>query len=84
MTRFSDERSPVVIFAGNVWEAGLVKSLLANAGIESFLNDEIRGTYAPWHVAPGGSGAVKIVVAKADVAKAGKIVEDFRQNSSSE
>ena len=84
MTRFSDERSPVIIFAGNAWEAGLVKTLLEDAGIETFMKDEIRGTLAPWHVAPGGSGAVKIVVAKADVPKASEVVEEYRRNSSSQ
>jgi hypothetical protein len=33
----------VVVFAGNLVEADLVKSLLDDAGINSFLKDEILG-----------------------------------------
>jgi hypothetical protein len=72
--------NPVEVFAGTAWEAALLKSLLDNAEIESFLKDEIRGTMAPWHVSPGGSNPVKIVVAGKDVEKANEVVRDFEVN----
>ena len=66
--------TPVEVFAGTAWEAALLKSLLENAEIEAFLKDEIRGTMAPWHVTPGGTNPVKIVVSGRDVEKANEVV----------
>jgi hypothetical protein len=71
---------PVEVFAGTAWEAALVKSLLENAEIEVFLKDEIRGTMAPWHVSPGGTDSVKVVVSSHDFLKAKEVVDDFRAN----
>ena len=71
---------PVDVFAGTAWEAALVKSLLENAEIEVFLKDEIRGTMAPWHISPGGTDPVKVVVSGADFEKAMEVVRDFENN----
>jgi hypothetical protein len=70
----------IEVFSGTAWEAGIVKSLLENAEIEVYLKDEVRGTLAPWHVAPGGVGAVKVIVADADYEKAVQVVADFEKN----
>ena len=72
--------TPVEVFAGTAWEAALVKSLLENAEIETFLKDEIRGTMVPWHISPGGTDAVKVVVASQDYEKAKLVVRDFETN----
>jgi hypothetical protein len=79
-----DDYSPVIVFYGTMWEAGMVKSLLENAEIEAYLKDEIRGTYTPWHVAPGGAGAVKVVVSNRDFEKAKLIVDEYEKNLKSE
>jgi hypothetical protein len=71
----------IEVFAGTIWEAGVVKSLLENAEIEVYLKDEVRGTLAPWHVAPGGVGAVKIIVADSDLEKAQIVISDFEKNT---
>ena len=71
---------PVEVYAGTAWEAGLLKSMLEDAGIYVYLVDEIRGTLAPWHVAPGGVGAVKVTVSSADETEARKITDDFLNN----
>jgi hypothetical protein len=74
------QNTPVEVFAGDAWEAALVKSLLENAEIETFLKDEIRGTMTPWHISPGGMDAVKVVVASQDYEKAMQVVIDFESN----
>ena len=74
------ENSPVEVFAGTFWEAALVKSLLENAEIEAFLKDEIRGTMTPWHISPGGTNPVKVVVSSNDLEKAKQVVDDFETN----
>ncbi len=76
------EVHPVEVFAGTAWEAGLLKSMLEDAGIDVYLVDEIRGTLVPWHVAGGGVGAVKVTVSSADEELARKIAGDFQQNLS--
>lgn len=75
-----DDIYPVEVFAGTAWEAGLLKSMLENAGINTYLVDEIRGTMVPWHVAPGGVGAVKVTVSSEDELEARKITDAFQLN----
>jgi hypothetical protein len=70
----------IEVFSGTAWEAGVVKSLLENAEIQVYVKDEIRGNMAPWHVAPGGVGAVKVIVTDIDFEKAMQVVNDFEKN----
>jgi len=72
--------SPVEVFAGTTWEAALVKSLLENAEIETFLKDAVLGTMATWIVTPGGVDSVKVMVSGNDYEKAKGVVRDFEIN----
>lgn len=74
----------VEVFSGTSWEAGVVKSLLENAEIQVYLKDEIRGTLAPWHVAPGGVGAVKVIVGDTDLENANQVIAEYERNRISE
>ena len=71
----------VEVFAGTSWEAGLVKSLLENAEIEVFVQDEIRGMLAPWHTSAGGTSPVRLVVSSEDEAKAREVILRYRDNT---
>jgi len=75
----NQEIFPVEVFEGNDWEAAIVKSLLDNAEIESFLKDEKMGVLAPWNAAPGGAGSVKIFVSNIDYEKALEVVAQFEK-----
>ncbi len=75
------EIEPVEIFAGTTWQAGIVKSLLENAGIVAFLKDAIMGTLNPWWTAPSGAGSIKVFVSNLDYDKAKSIVDEFEKNS---
>ena len=75
----NQEIFPVEIFDGNDWEASLVKSLLDNAEIESFIKDEKMGVLAPWNVAGGGAGSVKIFVSSADLARANEVLDQYEK-----
>lgn len=70
---------PVEVYDGDQWEASLVKSLLDNAEIESFLKDERMGVLAPWNVAGGGAGSVKIFVSNVDYEKAKEVIEQYEK-----
>ncbi|MBW6491817.1 MAG: DUF2007 domain-containing protein [Lentimicrobium sp.] len=74
------ENEPVVIYSGNAWQAGLLKSILDDAEIEAFLKDEIIGTLNPWWTASGGVGSVKVVVDQINYYKAILIVAEFENN----
>lgn len=77
-----NETHPVEVFAGTPWQAELLKSLLADSEIESFIKDGIMGTLYPWYSAPGGAGAVKVFVSETDAEKAREIINEFERNIS--
>jgi len=75
----NQEISAVEVFDGNQWEASLVKSLLDNAEVRSFLKDERMGVLAPWNVAGGGAGSVKIFVSSLDYEKAREVIDQYEK-----
>lgn len=79
-----NEISPVEVFDGTQWQAMLVKSLLDNAEIESFIRDSRMGVLAPWNVDAGGAGPVKIFVSSFDAEKAREVITQYEQAEESE
>ena len=75
----NQEIYPVEVFDGNDWEASMVKSLLDNAEIEAFVKDGKMGVLAPWNVAPGGAGSVKIFVSNVDLEKAKEVIAQYER-----
>jgi hypothetical protein len=73
------EIHPVEIFDGDQWQAMLVKSLLDNAEIESFVKDSRMGVLAPWNVDAGGAGPVKIFVSNVDLDRAKEVIEQYNK-----
>ncbi len=70
----------VEIFRGMVYQAQMVKNLLENAGIDSYLQDEITGTLnLPWDNT-GGVGMVKVTVSSADYNMALAVVQEYKKN----
>jgi hypothetical protein len=67
----------IVVHSGNSIETGFIKSLLEEYGIQTLLQDELMGTIAPWYIAPGGVGAVKILIARSDYERAKAIIDEF-------
>ena len=65
-----------IVYSGTIVQADLLKCLLEGAGIHAVLQDEFIGMIAPY-VSPAGAGAVKVLVAKSDMDRARRIVEDF-------
>ncbi len=76
-TGIIDKNIPVVIFSGDSFHANMVKNLLENEGIVAYITNEIVGTALPWHIAPGGFGAIKVTVASGDYERAKIIVGEF-------
>jgi hypothetical protein len=74
------EIGAVEIFAGTPWECGMVKTLLGDAGIEAFVQDEIMGTLNPWWTSPGGAGPIRVIISSQDVEMAIPIVDQYIEN----
>ena len=70
----------VEIFTGTPWECGMVKTLLGDAGIEAFVQDEIMGTLNPWWTSPGGAGSIRVIISSQDVEMAIPIVDQYTKN----
>ncbi len=79
-----NEVFPVEVFDGTQWQAMLVKSLLDNAEIESFVKDSRMGVLAPWNVDAGAAGPVKIFVSNLDAEKAREVIAQYEQAEKSE
>lgn len=76
----NDEIVPVEVFSGNIMQAEMVKSLLENAEIQTFLKDENIGTLVPWYSAAGGAGSVQVVVSSLDYDKAKLVITEYEEN----
>ena len=64
----------VELYDGSIFECQMLKNLLENAGIESYLKDELIGTRSPgWR--PGGG--VKIMVSDVNYEKARQVVIEY-------
>jgi hypothetical protein len=74
-----NEIYPVEVFDGKQWEASLVKSLLDNAEIESFIKDGQMGVLVPWNVDAGGAGPFKIFVSNVDYEKAKEVIRQYEE-----
>jgi hypothetical protein len=76
----TNKKTPIQVFAGNNWETGLLKSILEDAGIETFLKDDLMGTINPWVTEAGGAGAIKVFIPEMELEKAIPLVKEFLEN----
>ena len=80
----ADDHEPVVVFSGSIVEADMMKNILESEQIRAFLKDETLGSLAPFMASAGGSGAVKVLVARRDEARAREIVSDVQSSANVE
>ncbi len=73
---------PVIeIYSGTTWEANLLQSLLKDAGIESFVKNDINSSYL---YDPINASNVKVMILESDRTDAAAIVRDFSRPATSE
>jgi|APCry1669188910_1035180.scaffolds.fasta_scaffold90301_2 Putative prokaryotic signal transducing protein len=72
-----DKEVFITAFSGTLWEAEMVKSLLYNAGVESFFQHSTGSSYA---YDPIFSQAVKVIINESDAPIAKEIVEEYTLN----
>ena len=74
-------KDPMIeIFSGTLWESGMVKSLLQDSEIESFLTNNVINSFV---LEPINAAGVKVMISNSDFARAKKIVEDYYRNMKS-
>lgn len=76
----NNENNLVELFAGSPIDAEIVKSILNDSEIVSYLKDEYMGTIAPWHTSPGGTGSVKVIISDSDFTRAKLIIDEYIKN----
>ncbi len=67
----------IEIFSGTLWEAEMIKNLLQEAGIDSFLNNSVHNSYAYNPIIASG---VKVMIFESEADKARKIVDIYYKN----
>ena len=81
MTKEDKDLTPYEIYEGSQWEAGLLKSILEDNDIETYITE----AYAlPWNNLPVKGAAAKVFVALKDFEQAKVIVTDFYSNMEKE
>lgn len=68
----------IEVYAGTLWEAQLVQSLLKNAEIESYLVNALLNAYA---FNPSIAGNVKVMISSNDAEKARIVIDDYFTNN---
>jgi len=80
MMQPNERVDPTEVYAGNIVDVGVVKTLLEDAGIHAYLKDEIIGMLSPWFTDAGGAGSIKVMVAKVDADVAKSVVAEYEKN----
>jgi len=75
----NDKDIVIEIFSGTLWEAEMVKSLLQDAEIESFIKNSNLNTYI---YEPIQASGVKIMILSSDYEKAKEIIDVYYTNMS--
>jgi hypothetical protein len=70
-----EEDTSIEVFSGTSWEAGMIKSLLENAEINSFLKNDMLNSHLYDPIMADG---VKVIVMKSDYVRAMEVVEGYR------
>lgn len=76
----NDEPIPVEVFAGELWQATMIRNVLEDNNIQAFIQNSLMGVIEPWVVSPGGFEPVKVVVANTDYEKAMQLVEEYNHS----
>jgi hypothetical protein len=72
-----DKDIVIEIFSGTLWEAEMVKSLLQDAEIESFVKNSNLSTYI---YEPIQASGVKVMILNSDSEKAKEVIDTYYRN----
>jgi hypothetical protein len=77
----TDHSAVMTIYRGTPWEAEIVRTLLADAGIDSFIRNNILAGYL---YDPIRAEAVEVMIMDKDTLEAKAIVDQFERNRTAE
>ena len=69
-----DSARVIELFSGTLWEAEMIRSLLADAGIQSFVKNDVVTSYL---YDPIQASGVKVMILESDLTEARGIVKAF-------
>lgn len=69
----------IEIFAGEFYQASMIKDLLDANGIEAFIENGLIGNIAPWYASSGGVAPVHVKIFSSDYAVAKELIEAFTE-----
>jgi hypothetical protein len=81
MIKEDKDQAPYEVFEGSAWEAGLLKSILEDNEIETYITEAY---VLPWNNVPIKGAAAKVFVALKDFDQAKAIVDEFYTNMEKE
>jgi hypothetical protein len=81
MIKEDKDLAPYEVFEGSAWESGLLKSILEDNDIETYVTQDYQ---LPWNNIPLKGAAAKVFVALKDLEQAKAIVEEFYSNMDKE
>jgi hypothetical protein len=81
MTKEDKDLAPYEVFEGSAWEAGLLKSILEDNDIETYITEAYS---LPWNSLPVKGAAAKVFVALKYLVQAKAIVDEFYSNMEQE
>lgn len=70
----TDNDAIIELFSGTLWEAEMVRSLLQDAEIHSFIKNSVLNDYA---YDPICASAVKVIISSSDLKRAREVVDDY-------
>ena len=71
----------IEVFAGQLWQAAVIKNILEDNGIHVHLENELIGTLEPWAVAAGGFNPVKVIVSDRDHDLSQKLIREYNNSA---
>ncbi len=77
----SNEDKMAEVFAGELWQATMIKNILEDNNIRAFLNNEYLGTIAPYLADSGGMPNVTVMVNSHQREAALKLIEEFNKSA---
>ena len=69
----------VEIFAGEFYQASMIKDVLDAIGIEAFIENGLIGNIATWYASSGGVTCLNVRIFSSDDAVAKKLIVKFRK-----
>ncbi|MBC8003973.1 MAG: DUF2007 domain-containing protein [Verrucomicrobia bacterium] len=75
-----DDLKLVEVFAGELWQATMIKNVLEDNNIQLFIQNSLMGVIEPWVVSPGGFEPVKVIVTNTDYEKAMQLVGEYNHS----